>query len=634
MWNGISHAAKAHNLNLVSFIGQALRTPSLDEAQHNTIYNLVSTHQIDGLILMSGIIGSYSTKEELDAFCSQFEDIPIISIPELINGATNILVDNKSGMGRVISHLIEAKGCRRIAFIRGPDKNVEAEERFDAYKITLAAHHIPFDPQLITEGRFIPIYGQLAVHKLLDERNVQFDAIVAANDEMAFGALEALRERGIKVPDEVMVCGFDDTKASQFSLPSLTTVRQPLERMGETAVELLAARLANQDIPSQIILHTESVFRQSTQDFSPTINDAWVDIPSPIIAPFEKTWKTQRPIILHKLADILIDKKLFSEKSITIQIINQLLDAFERDLQEADSEAFLNRLLGNVSQFVSETNSFFIWQQVISTLRRHALDCGLIGDDLICAENIWHQARLLMNEMMQQNYGYHKLVATQRKMKFNDVLNQKRDVFRTLPQGRNGKGQGTDPIIKILAKPPFCHLGLKILVRGGNKPHVHTDFPRSSETKEHPRFDDAKQLSLERKTHVADLVEKQRSPICDFQQAELSGHSPRKGAFFIAEKFTLKHVLRKRIAIQRKKRRFRTRRCPVNETRDNFLPHTAFPMDMHGEVGQRNLSGSFQELPHDRAFKDDNRTNRVLPDLQAPATPEAILRALHGVADE
>ena len=99
---------------------------------------------------------------------------------------------------------------------------------------------------------------------LLDERRVRlFDAVVAASDAMALGAIDALRARGVRVPEEVAVVGFDDIEAARFATPPLTTVRQPLHEQGRRAVELLLALLRGEPVPEQITLHTELVTRRS-----------------------------------------------------------------------------------------------------------------------------------------------------------------------------------------------------------------------------------------------------------------------------------------------------------------------------------------------------------------------------------
>src|SRR5262249_43510638 len=143
---------------------------------------------------------------------------------------------------------IEVHHKRRIAFIRGPTFSPEAETRFTAYQATLESHGIPFDPALTVEGDFSHFMGLHAMRTLL-ERRLPIDAVVCANDGMAFGAMQALKGRGLRVPDDLAVVGFDDMEAGQFAQPTLTTVRQPTRKQARAAVEILLAKLAGKDVP-------------------------------------------------------------------------------------------------------------------------------------------------------------------------------------------------------------------------------------------------------------------------------------------------------------------------------------------------------------------------------------------------
>ena len=102
---------------------------------------------------------------------------------------------------------------------------------------------LEFDPNLVCEGTFEKAAGEAAVELLVDERKVQFDGLVAANDYMALGAIPALQERDLQVPSDVAVVGFDDIEDARFSTPPLTTVRQPLYQQGEAALDLVLAQL-------------------------------------------------------------------------------------------------------------------------------------------------------------------------------------------------------------------------------------------------------------------------------------------------------------------------------------------------------------------------------------------------------
>ena len=166
-------------------------------------------------------------------------------------------------MRQALEHLIVRHGCRRIAFIRGPSVNAEAEHRYAIYRPVLEERGLAFDPTLVCEGTFEKSAGEAAVELLVDERKVQFDALAAANDYMALGAIPALQERDLQVPSDVAVVGFDDIEDARFSTPPLTTVRQPLYQQGEAALELVLAQLEGAQVAPQTTAATELVVRLS-----------------------------------------------------------------------------------------------------------------------------------------------------------------------------------------------------------------------------------------------------------------------------------------------------------------------------------------------------------------------------------
>lgn len=421
IWHAVSSAAKKHDINLITYIGQALHTQDSELALHNGIYDLISSEQVDGLIVLSGMIGGYSTPEQLEEYFARFSGIPIISIPERLPNATSIIIDNRTGVRGLVSHLVEQKNCRRIAFVGGPEKNIEAIERLDAYRHGLAAYDIPYDSRLVTVGDFMFPSGVEAVRELVDRRNMDFDAVMAANDEMALGVMEGLRSHGIEVPDDVLVCGFDDTDAAQLSFPSLTTVRQPLDVLGMRAVDLLVASFAGEDIPSEITVDTEMVFRQSTDDYSRSILNAWYATSATPGASFAEVWHRHRDQIAERLSAEFCEHDPFLDPKTVEQSVAALLDAYEQGLQSGRSKEFLNALRHSAMLRRTGMAPIHAWDGFISGLRRCSLACGIEHDDLILADNMWQQSRILIAELAEQRSGRARLLEAQRKMIFDFV---------------------------------------------------------------------------------------------------------------------------------------------------------------------------------------------------------------------
>jgi DNA-binding LacI/PurR family transcriptional regulator len=170
--------------------------------------------------------------------------------------------DAETGIFQVVMHLAKRHERRRIAFIAGPEGSTDARNRLGAYRMAMESVGLFADPALIVSGDFEARSGREAIRQL--QRQRKFDAVVAANDMMALGALDGLKAVGMRVPQDVSVVGYDDTEESGFSSPRLTTVRQPLIDIG-TAAARFALEGALPDAPESepIVVPSPLVIRES-----------------------------------------------------------------------------------------------------------------------------------------------------------------------------------------------------------------------------------------------------------------------------------------------------------------------------------------------------------------------------------
>lgn len=165
--------------------------------------------------------------------------------------------------GRVATERLLAAGRRRVGFINGQQGIDASRDRLKGYKQALASNDIPFDASLVRSGNWEPSTGYDWTHDLMGMDNPP-DAIFCANDMMALGCIEALNERGLKVPDDIAVIGFDDRPIAQFTHPPLTTLILPHYEMGEIAAEMLMDLAGGLEAgPNQIKVECELVERQS-----------------------------------------------------------------------------------------------------------------------------------------------------------------------------------------------------------------------------------------------------------------------------------------------------------------------------------------------------------------------------------
>ncbi|MFZ5890637.1 MAG: LacI family DNA-binding transcriptional regulator [Myxococcota bacterium] len=216
---------------------------------------------VDAMILLSATLRGFD--EELKRLVDTSQ-APVVSIGANLARASSITADDETGVFQAIAHLVKRHDCKRIAFIAGPEGSFDGARRLTAYRIALDSFKLPWDPTLAVRGDYEARSGREAVLELRRNGSRSFDAIVAANDLMAIGAIEGLRAGGIKVPDDVKVVGFDDMEEASFTSPSLTTVRQPIAEQGLCAADVVLRELGGQgldEVPTHI--STPLVIRQS-----------------------------------------------------------------------------------------------------------------------------------------------------------------------------------------------------------------------------------------------------------------------------------------------------------------------------------------------------------------------------------
>ncbi len=253
----ISAIARQQGVNVICMVGGDF----LETSPQNIIFNLIHPDTFSGLII-SGTLGRTVSPALAQRFCDRFAPLPIVSGAFPAMGITQVFADSTSGMRSAVEHLIVEHNCRRIAFIRGPAGQKEAEERFQAYVDVLRQYALPVAPELIASGDYWRSTGRAAMQDLLD-RAISLDAVVSANDDMAIGALEVLQMHGVRVPEDVALVGFDDMlEASLLPVP-LTTVRQSVARSAQTMMDVLLRRIDGEQFAAEVTFPTELVIRQS-----------------------------------------------------------------------------------------------------------------------------------------------------------------------------------------------------------------------------------------------------------------------------------------------------------------------------------------------------------------------------------
>lgn len=250
LMQGIAQACNAHDYTLSLFL---FHTKDEEEKLYPRVLH---NRLVDGVI-----VSALPVDDPLMPQLIEYE-VPFVLIgrPSDMAQASFVDVDNMEGAYSAVSHLIRL-GYRRVATITGPLNTTVGLDRWQGYLNALNERGCTVNDSLIVEGDFTEAGGYIAMQRLLPQ---QPDAVFVASDTMAFGALRALRNAGRSVPKDVAIVGYDDLPSAATADPPLTTVRQPIRRLGAQAVETLLDILANgPQPPRQFIATTQLVIRSS-----------------------------------------------------------------------------------------------------------------------------------------------------------------------------------------------------------------------------------------------------------------------------------------------------------------------------------------------------------------------------------
>lgn len=234
---------------------QLVFTVASSPAEHRRFLHYAAGGHVDGVLVLS-LHGRDQLPQELESHA-----VPTVLSGRPLSGEPLHFVDsdNAGGAKMATEHLL-ATGRRAIATITGPLDMCAGQDRLAGYRMALAAAERPYDAGLVANGQFSIVSGQQAMAELLTARP-ELDAVFAASDLTAIGAMRAIEAAGRRVFDDVAVVGFDDIGDAELAHPALTTIRQPITEMGRTMAIRLLQRIAGEPAPLRTILPVELVRR-------------------------------------------------------------------------------------------------------------------------------------------------------------------------------------------------------------------------------------------------------------------------------------------------------------------------------------------------------------------------------------
>jgi len=408
IWNGADMAARDAGVNLICYPGRLVQSPIGFEAQRNVIYRMVDSETVDGLIVMGGL-NAWLTTEETCAFLKRFRPRPVVTTGIVLEGFPGVTVDNYHGMYEVIAHLVTSHKRRRVAFIRGQAGHQEADDRYQAYLDVLTRHEIPFDPELVYQGDFKESGGVEGAKDLL-QREIRFDALVAASDNMAIGAMKTLQAHGVRVPTEVAIAGLNGEEEGLVVNPPLTTAPLHFYEQAYQATQMVLAMLAGQDVPSKVVLPTRMVVRQSC------------GCPDPLVTHAQAVPHLEK---LDSFTDEIrqLDSLVFGGADAQLQIpadepvrrlFPVLLKSFVDESRGKAEGDFIRQFTETVQQTAHTNDDFPRWHEIISILRRFAVSQLTDTNSRLRIENLIQQARVVLGESARRHYAYQVLQADEK----------------------------------------------------------------------------------------------------------------------------------------------------------------------------------------------------------------------------
>lgn len=442
LWRGVLDAAATGNTNLICFPGGRLHASEAFEAERNSLYDLVDPAYLDGLVSWTSALAGIAPPDEIITFHQRYHPLPTVSLAYPLGHGHLVSIDGYQGMRALIFHLVDVHAYGRVALIRGPANHPYAQERYHAFLDALKEKGLTPDPALISPAVNWE-QGAEAMRALLDERKLQpgvdFQAVVAASDLLAIGALSLMTDRGIRVPTDVAVAGFNDIEEGRLVRPPLTSVSLPFYDQGRRAVEILLATLAGEATPTHLKLDSQLLVRQSCGCPSWSVKLAAAEPSLNTPCDTKTGQKRAQEQLIEQIARVI------SNRGVAATWAKQLLDTFIAEVsgrghslwpvsspshtpgghgrETGPSQSggqFQTTLNGMLQHGVLDGDETAAWQAAISVLRRELLP-SLVPAIQGRAEDLFGQARVVIGEAVQRAQIARQLQAEQQNRVLRDI---------------------------------------------------------------------------------------------------------------------------------------------------------------------------------------------------------------------
>jgi diguanylate cyclase (GGDEF)-like protein len=357
MWRGINHFADQHNIHLIAYMG-TYQSSHEDLAAHmDTCFDSICTSKyLDGIILFSGFISHLIGGDAIyNSYVSKIpKHLPRVSLSQIIPDVPSILADNIGGIYAAVDHLIKVHGKKQIAFVKGPDGHQEAEDRLVGYKKALNDNKIQFNANYVLPGDFSHEGARRATVELLDNRKIPFDAVATSDDISAIQILTEFKRRGIQVPADISITGFDDDRDAATFIPSVSTSKQDFYAMGIASAQTLLDIINEKEVSPVTYVPSVFIARQSCGCFKRDFGDAGDED-----HPEEAT--TLTPFAMQKLMPLFPAE--ISHKRAQAWITQLAQKVIEKPFRKVE---FLNLLDEILVGYSHRSKEYDVWHEVLN----------------------------------------------------------------------------------------------------------------------------------------------------------------------------------------------------------------------------------------------------------------------------
>lgn len=261
LWRGAVAGSRLHNCRLLTLVGHARPENSVSSGPEGII-GAAARRDVDAYLFSTGPLSFWEGASAMTHMCTWLPQRPMVSLGQTFPGMDWVVPDG-GGIEVMVRHMVQLHQCRKIVFLSGPETNSDARQRREDFTAAMESLGIPCEAGSIESGEFTLEGGERAMEILLDRVGVP-EAVVAANDAMAMGAVATLQRHGLDVPLDVRVTGYDNSEEARSHNPSLTTIHSPTHFIGLRGLELALERLKDPSRPpAQDRLSTSLVVRKS-----------------------------------------------------------------------------------------------------------------------------------------------------------------------------------------------------------------------------------------------------------------------------------------------------------------------------------------------------------------------------------